>query len=88
MIFEAIKVFTVSRQIPVVYSAARETYMSASMAQLDARPTGDQEVADSTPPGRQHSFVQIDHEIFSTAILSLPLIQEEKLTALDMTPLD
>ena len=26
--------------------------------------------------GRQHSFVAIDHEIFSTVILSLPLIQE------------
>ena len=24
--------------------------------------------------GRQHSFVEIDHEIFSTVILSLPLI--------------
>ena len=28
--------------------------------------------------GRQHSFVEIDHEIFSTVILSLPLIQEGK----------
>ena len=27
-------------------------------------------------PGRQRSFVEIDHEIFSTVILSLPLIQE------------
>ena len=26
--------------------------------------------------GRQHSFMEIDHEIFSTVILSLPLIQE------------
>ena len=24
----------------------------------------------------QHSFMEIDHEIFSTVILSLPLIQE------------
>ena len=30
--------------------------------------------------GRQHSFVEIDHEIFSTVILSLPLIQEEQLS--------
>ena len=30
--------------------------------------------------GRQHSFVEIDHEIFSTVILSLPLIQEGQLT--------
>ena len=29
--------------------------------------------------GRQHSFVEIDHEIFSTLILSLPLIQEGQL---------
>ena len=27
-----------------------------------------------------HSFVEIDHEIFSTVILSLPLIQEGKLS--------
>ena len=26
--------------------------------------------------GQQDSFVEIDHEIFSTVILSLPLIQE------------
>ena len=30
--------------------------------------------------GRQHSFVEIDHEIFSTVILSLPLIEEGQLT--------
>ena len=30
--------------------------------------------------GRQHSFVEIGHEIFSTAILSLPLIQEGQLS--------
>ena len=34
------------------------------------RPTG----------GRQHSLVEIDHEIFSTVILSLPLIQEGQLS--------
>ena len=47
------------------------------------RPTGDQEVAGSTPPpsrGRQHSFMEIDREIFSTVILSLPLIQEGQLS--------
>ena len=47
------------------------------MAQLDAR---DKEVAVLTPPGRQHSFVEIDHEIFSTVILSLLLIQEGQLS--------
>ena len=39
-------------------------------------PTVDQEVACSTPAGRQHSFMEIDHEMFSTVILSLPLIEE------------
>ena len=29
----------------------------ASVAQLDARPTGDQEVAGLTPRDQQHSFV-------------------------------
>ena len=28
----------------------------------------------------QHSFVEIDHEIFSTVILSIPLIQEGQLS--------
>ena len=31
-------------------------------------------------PGLQHSFVEIDHEIFSMVILSLPLIQEGQLS--------
>ena len=30
--------------------------------------------------GRQHSFVEIGYEIFSTVILSLPLIQEGQLS--------
>ena len=48
----------------------------ASVAQLDApsdwRPGGR---GFNPCRGRQH-FVEIDHEIFSTVILSLPLIQE------------
>ena len=45
------------------------------------RPTGDQEVGRFNPcRGRQHSFVEIDREIFSTVILSLPLIQEGQLS--------
>ena len=32
------------------------------------------------PRGRQHSFVEIDRGIFSTVILSLPLIQEGQLS--------
>ena len=51
------------------------------MAQLNARPTGDQEVASSTLPGSGniHSW-RFDREIFSTVILSLPLIQEGQLS--------
>ena len=53
----------------------------ASVAQLDApsdwRPGGR---GFNPHRGRQHSFVQIDHEIFSMVILSLPLIQEGQLS--------
>ena len=49
------------------------------MAQLDARLTGDCEVV-QPPLGRQHSFMEIDHEIFSVVILSFPLIQEGQLS--------
>ena len=54
--------------------------MPSSVAQLDACPTGDQEVAGLTPTqevaGLTPTFMEIDHEIFSTVILSLLLIQE------------
>ena len=53
------------------------------MAQLDALPTGDQEVVGSIPPVRQHSFLEIDHEIFSLVIFSLLLIQEGQLSVSD-----
>ena len=53
----------------------------ASVAQLDApsdwRPGGR---GFNPCRGRQHSFVEIDHEIFSAVILSLPLIQEGQLS--------
>ena len=52
-----------------------------SVAQLDApsdwRPGGR---GFNPRRGRQHSFVEIDHEIFSTVILSLLLIQEGQLS--------
>ena len=55
--------------------------LPASVAQLDApsdwRPGGR---GFNPRRGRQHSFVKIDHEIFSTVILSLPLIQEGQLS--------
>ena len=50
------------------------------MAQLDACQNGDQEVAGLTPTSQQHSFVEIDHEIFSKVINSLMLIQEGQLS--------
>ena len=58
-----------------------KTKQPASVAQLDApsdwRPGG----RGFNPRwGRQQSFVEIDHEIFSTVILSLPLIQEGQLS--------
>ena len=53
----------------------------ASVAHLDApsdwRPGGR---GFNPCRGRQHSFVEIDHEIFSTVILSLPLIQDGQLS--------
>ena len=53
----------------------------ASVAQLDVpsdwRPGGR---GFNPRRGRQHSFVEIDHEIFSTVILSLSLIQEGQLS--------
>ena len=49
------------------------------MALLDACQAGDQEVASLTPY-RQHSFMEIDHEIFSVVILFLLLIQEGQLS--------
>ena len=53
----------------------------ASVAQLDAqsdwRPGG---CGFNLRQGRQHSFVEIDYEIFSTVILSLALIQEGQLS--------
>ena len=48
------------------------TQSPASVAQLDA--------PSDWRRGRLHSFVEIDHEIFSTVILSLPLIQEGQLS--------
>ena len=57
------------------------TLQPALVAQLDApsdwRPGGG---GFNPRQGRQHSFVEIDHEIFSTVILSLPLIQEGQLS--------
>ena len=68
--------FTASKNLQIYFF-----YVPASVAQLDApsdwRPGGR---GFNPRRGRQHSFVEIDHEIFSTVILSLPLIQEGQLS--------
>ena len=73
--------------IYVSHESTSDGYLSirlggpASVAHLDApsnwRPGGR---GFDPHRGRQHSFVEIDHEIFSTVILSLPLIQEGQLS--------
>ena len=64
-----------------IFGPFRGPLLPASVAQLDApsdwRPGGR---GFNPRRGRQHSFVEIDHEIFSTVILSLPLIQEGQLS--------
>ena len=53
----------------------------AWVAQLNVCLTVEQAFAGSTPlVSRQHSFVEIDHEIFSTVILSILQIQERQLS--------
>ena len=68
------------RKLELILSS-ETTGLPASVAQLDApsdwRPGGR---GFNPRRGRQHSFVEIDHEIFSTVILSLPLIQEGQLS--------
>ena len=63
-----------SEGIPILRS------QPASMAQLDVRPTGDQDVVGSIPFGLARFFRVIDHEIFSAVIHSLPQIQEGQLS--------
>ena len=61
----------------MLFLAHIRLHTMSSLAQLDApsdwRPGG---CGFNPRRGRQHSFAEIDHEIFSTVILSLPLIQE------------
>ena len=61
--------------------AVKPQHKPASVAPLDA-PSDWRSGGGGFNPrrGRQHSFVEIDHEIFSTVILSLPLIQEGQLS--------
>ena len=50
------------------------------MAQFDVHLAGNQELRVRPPLCRQHSFVKINLEIFSTVILSLLLIQKGQLS--------
>ena len=74
-------VLMISRPSSKLGHLESKTWSPASVAQLDApsdwRPGGR---GFNPRRGRQHSFVEIDHEIFSTVILSLPLIQEGQLS--------
>ena len=51
----------------------------ALVARSDVHPTGDQEVVGSIPAWTGN-ILSVDHEIFSTVILSLLLIQEGQLS--------
>ena len=78
---ENISIFTSANVFITRDECFHYTREPASVAQLDApsdwRPGGR---GFNPRRGRQHSFVEIDHEIFSTVILSLPLIQEGQLS--------
>ena len=64
-----------------IFKFNKYSMLPASVAQLDVpsdwRPGGR---GFNLWRGRQHSFVENDHEIFSTVFLSLPLIQEGQLS--------
>ena len=72
--------FSCSSDFPCILEIISWINVPASVAQLDVpsdwRPGGR---GFNPRRGRQHSFVEIDHEIFSTN-LSLPLIQEGQLS--------
>ena len=75
------KLARVIHQNKAVQLRIQNVLRPASVAQLDApsdwRPGGR---GLNPRRGRQHSFLEIDHEIFSTVILSLPLIEEGQLS--------
>ena len=68
-------------QFSLSYCPLSCTKKLASVAQLDVPSDWRPGVRGFNPRrGRQHSFVEIDPEIFSTVILSLSLIQEGQLS--------
>ena len=66
------------RVFPVCYSDKQgRVAQSVTCLTTDARLTADPGVVSSIP-ARSHTFVEIDHEIISTAISSLPLIHSRR----------
>ena len=69
-------------KVPQIWRQHPSMFEPTSVAQLDApsdwRPGGRRF---NPRRGRQNSFMEIDCEIFSMVILSLPLIQEGQLSA-------
>ena len=65
-----------------VLSVGTETIHSTGKYSYEwmCHPIGDQEVTGSIPPPRSATFFHGDREIFSTVILSLPLIQDWQLS--------
>ena len=81
-IFLLKKICFQQKNIRILYIESTKTVNEpVSVAQLDMlsdwRPGGR---GFNPSRGRQHSFVEIDHEIFSMVILSLQLIQEGQLS--------
>ena len=75
--------FELPRQVDAIHISTSHIYTDtpASVAQLDAPSDWRPEGREFNPRrGRQHCFVEIDREIFSTVILPLPLIQEGQLS--------
>ena len=66
---------------PCMATICMKSKIPATVAHLD-EPSGWRPGGRGFNPHRgwQHSFLEIDHEIFSTVILSLPLIQEGQLS--------
>ena len=64
----------------LVIFAVKHTFSLPQWLSWMLCPTGDHGVAGSILLGWQYSFLEIDHEILSTVILSLPLIEEWQLS--------
>ena len=62
------------------YLDCASPYQASLGGSVDVRPMVIRRLPVQPPPGQQHSFIEIDHEIFSMVILSFPLIQEEQLS--------